>query len=117
MKHSDILKKAKELIADPKHWTKGVLCRDENFAPASVSDGVCFCTLGAVERALYDLGYKDYSDRLRPFVNVSGHLDKFIDSNIPAWNDNIHRSHGEVLALFDCAIKDAEKEEAKNEAV
>ena len=93
MKTSEILTRAKDLIAMPDHWVKGVM--------SGVFNGKqCYCSVGALTAVtvFLDEGY----------VEAVKLLSRSLDSNssfdIVAYNDAPERKHEEILALFDKAI-------------
>ncbi len=97
----NILKAARKLISDPKHWTTGVLARDkfgQNIYPTH-SNAVCWCSLGA----LTHVANKDINNRRLASKALHDNLQElflthFNDSNI----------HATVLALFDYTITQRE---------
>ena len=102
----EILKKARELISDPSRWTQGTYARNSNGSQEFIMSpaAVCFCTIGAVRRVCGDKSY--------------GHALFSLAARLPDpplelsdFNDAPNRTHAEVLALFDKAIK---AEEAKS---
>ena len=109
MKISDVLIKAKTLIQDPENWTQGVLARDNLYepVPATSRNAVCFCTYGAVDRALgleNSIQYHEVTRLLRKVcAAISG------SSMVAVYNDT--HTHPEVLALFDKAIELAKESE------
>lgn len=100
MTSTEILIKARELIADPAHWTQGELARNDVGAyrhPLAL-EAVCFCSIGALERAAngeYDDAYYQARARLRGTLNRC----------IASFNDT--HTHAQVLAKFDEAINHA----------
>ena len=104
------LVRARQLITPPEAWTQAEFARDKNFNPvAAVSDeAVCFCGLGANERAAFELFsgetkavYEDAADRaLYRALYRAGCTLLFSDLNDTS-------THAEVLAVFDSAIEDS----------
>lgn len=101
-----ILVKARELIAEPEHWVQGV-----------EREGDSFCSIGAIKEALRGAKYEDNSrfwvttvtdgwstlvdakNLLRDSIYVqSGHR------GISLYNDDLNRTHAEILHVFDDAI-------------
>lgn len=112
MKAVDLLKQARELIADPAHWTTGTLARDKKGIAVLVDNkAACsFCALGAIYRTKFDAclpgtitasAIMAVSDEA---FQISGH------SNLTSFNDN-GATHSEVLEAFDRAIERLENEE------
>ena len=107
MKHSEALKAAKAVIANPENWTQGWYYKYKNGTSCKrYEDAECFCSLGAL-RKVNDC-YDDY------YLNGTLYLDLALETlNVKAgsvfiFNDT--HSHAEVMALFDKAIELAEKE-------
>jgi hypothetical protein len=91
VKEVEIIKKARERIADPKRWTTGAFARDKDGNPVPVFDGkaVCWCVSGALAHiAGYSDGY-DAEKLLMP-------------GGVAGYNDA--HSHAEVLELLDKTI-------------
>jgi hypothetical protein len=95
----DILIKAREIISDEKNWTQKAQARDKDGHEVSYLRpwAVCFCSVGAVERA--SIGHP------RRALAALDFLSGEICSNIAEFNDT--SSHAEVLAMFDKAIANA----------
>jgi len=94
----DLIRQARNRIADKKHWTTGALARDaygHRVGPKS-DEAVCWCALGALRR-----GAKEASDVSRACV-LLGHSSAWL-SEI---NDRL--GHQAVLDMFDKAINEEE---------
>jgi hypothetical protein len=95
----EILKAARELIAKPERWTRGVIARAGTVPLTSAmgEGATCWCAMGAVDKCA---GGPDCSapalDLLYPIIPGCG---------IAQFNDS--HDHPEVLALFDRAIAKA----------
>lgn len=107
MKHSEALKAAKAVIANPENWTQGTYYRREDGSPTDIRSLACkFCSYGAMRVAnemdsdRYLLG-QEYIYRALIVIGK----EKF---TLDTFNDN--HSHKDVMALFDKAIELAEKE-------
>lgn len=98
MKTLEVLRKARELISKPEHWTRHKYARDVRGLPAPVHDeaAFCFCALGALRKV-----NNKHSDFCRPATVLASALPESITS-VSVFNDT--RTHAEVLALFDKAI-------------
>lgn len=94
----EILQKARALIADPEHWTRGVSARTRHGIPCTVGEGHSFCAIGALDRAMagvvWSLDQEFPHDILRKAIGTLGIAD---------WNDR--SNHVDVLAGFDKAIE------------
>lgn len=94
VKEVDIIKKARELLSDPKRWTTGAGARDKHGDPIPVNSpmAVCWCMSGALARIA---GYSDAWD-----------AEKLLHPNFPGgitgFNDT--HEHADVLELMDKAI-------------
>ena len=109
MKPSELLIKAKAVIADPKHWTQDVYAKDaEGRATKTLSpDAACWCSLGALEKVAP--GEDTHSTRSAAagyLLNVSIECGY---TGIPDFNDN--SSHEAVMKAWDKAIKLAKEDE------
>lgn len=100
----ETLTKARELIADPDHWTKGVLARDDlDITTSTTSENACkWCSVGAVDAVCGD-DYDAYYDAVGKlnFQAVKRGYDF-----VAELNDSTN--HATVLEMFDDAIKDAQ---------
>lgn len=99
-----VLKKARELISDEKAWTKGWFAKDERGRDVYADDpgAVCFCAMGAIDRAAEECGGVDDVPALNMLVRALG------GTAIDLFNDAPERTHAEVLAAFDKAIASSE---------
>jgi hypothetical protein len=102
----EILKAARDLIADETKWTQGCSAKDakgEYVSPLSV-EAVCFCAIGAVSKVSGQPAFvADKSEPARYLWEVIGVRDQFVFE----FNDT--HTHPEVIALFDKAIARAEQ--------
>lgn len=115
MKPSEILIAARELLSDEKNWVKGYYAFNEFRDQREVqdNDASCFCMVGALAKASgakTGMGPDDDS-----YENVSTpEVDYLVmatgNSHIPNFNDASQRTHAEVIAAFDQAIKLAQAE-------
>jgi Asp-tRNA(Asn)/Glu-tRNA(Gln) amidotransferase A subunit family amidase len=103
----EILIEARRLIESPDNWTIQEFARDRNghIAPVASEAAVCFCALGAIARAAkIEAGAACRSPAAEALLSAIG-----TSKRVGAVSDfNDTRSHPEVLALFDRAIKAAE---------
>lgn len=89
----DILTKARSLIEDPKHWTKGQLRK------VNEDGSMCYCALGAVDQALREVGYGGGVAVIRTLGAVVPKL-----RPIGRFNDDPWTEHADVLKVYDKAI-------------
>lgn len=104
----EILKGARELIATPDKWTKGVGARDKDGNPTewgSASPDTCRCLYAALEATAGMGGGGTERDQMFAVA-----LDFFDIGYLIRWNDDEERTHADVLARLDVAIA---AEEAK----
>lgn len=102
-----ILQCARELISDPKHWTKEATARDKYGEPTWPHSKLScsYCMLGAVEKCA--------AQNFREEATAVAYLNRAIPTKagyIANYNDAPRRKHSQVLRVFDKAIKLAEKE-------
>jgi hypothetical protein len=91
------LRRARKLISQPERWTRAHFARDargRGLTPNN-ADAVCFCAVGAIQRASGSLAYDT------PEIRALGYR---LGSAIPHWNDHPRRTHAQVLARFDRTI-------------
>lgn len=109
MTTKEVLEKAKAIIADPFHWTKGAFARNSHgttVIDVTSEDACSFCALGALVRVMEnETDYNHARDILELCVG-----DKNFP-NVPAFNDASETTHADILALFDCAIEEASHEQ------
>ena len=109
MKPSELLIKAKTVIADPKHWMQGWYAKNaegKSVGPCN-PDAVCWCSLGALHAVAHE--ENTYNTRL----TAAGYLARVSAecgySDVPDFNDN--SSHETVMKAWDKAIKLAKEDE------
>ena len=89
--------KARELLADPTHWTKQTNAKDADGNQVCAGDpkASCWCSLGALAYA-----GAEFEDNERVYAA----LPDWAENSIAEFNDADRTSHADVLALFDRAI-------------
>lgn len=94
----EVLREARELIADPERWTRGAGARDANGSSVHprAEEAVRWCAIGAIDRADPSI----ISDALDALHAVTR-------GEVETVNDR--GGHKRVLALFDRAIRATEK--------
>lgn len=101
---AEILRAAREKIADPKNWTQGVNARDAlgDPVPPSDFDATCWCSYGAVAAVELDdaLGTEACNFLHDAVREISGRW------GVAAFNDDAE--HSDVLAMFNRAVEIAE---------
>jgi hypothetical protein len=115
-----VLIAARDLISDPKHWTKGMLARKSKRGVelnVTDEDAACFCLAGAISRAC---GVDVYPSKDGPLAQraarklavaidpdaASKAYDSWdMDYVIFGFNDAGSRKHDDVLAALDRAIE------------
>ena len=134
---ADILRKAREIIADRAHWHKGCLARDKGYRTRGVTkkNAVSFCAYGACMRAwhLYqdtlewwgndDNRHKNlmFNDAVKSAVMELQRSIPYDDADVAdallaaaspvtEYNDFHATTHADILALFDRAIERLEAE-------
>lgn len=114
MKTSKILKKAKKIISNPVNWTKYRLAKTEDFVsvePMS-EDAFCFCSIGAVEKALDGEDYSpEYVNALNCLNLVVKQKNKKNCDTVSSFNDKSSTTHDDIMKLFDDAIDLAKGQE------
>lgn len=103
----EILTGARELIATPESWTKGVFARDASGAKVASSNlqAVCWCLKGALSVAATACCM---GDEFEPLMDAEVLLEKLLGGRpVALWQDETQRTHEEVIALLDRAIETA----------
>ena len=101
MKTSEALRKARNKIANPRHWTQYVLARGkagELVQPES-DKAVCWCAVGAVRSVAAGRSRSMclyYLELMVPFREVA------------LYNDS--RTHNDVMNMFNNAIEEAQND-------
>ena len=104
-----ILTEARELIKDPKNWTQGSCARDMDNLPVSytLESAYSFCARGAIFKATDIVKSEVPTDAMGYLTSALLIITKGATTFIPGYNDS--HEHSQVLALFDKAIKLAER--------
>lgn len=105
----EILKSAKAVIINPEDWTQDAFSRNKNgerLTNGYDEGGVCFCSLGAVEKVTSKPFWS--SEKAVEFLQRAA-CALFQTVNIPGINDT--RTHSEVMAVWDKAIQLAEEKQ------
>jgi hypothetical protein len=97
MTTKEVLIKARKLIEKPEAWCQG------NYRHFNANgDAVRWCPKGSLMEITCRLSVVSFSDAL-------GTLERALGApKVAVWNDTPGRTHDEVLALFDRAIREAE---------
>lgn len=108
MNSLETLEAARALIAEPSRWTKGAYARADTGCALEWDTKVAssYCLIGALKAASGStgMGYVTAIDILMYMVLgvlANGHSSEILFN----WNDDPHRTHTEVLALLDEAIR------------
>lgn len=97
---AETLQKARDLIADPAHWTQKASARSAEGNSVSVRSpkAESFCTLGAIDRVVgHDSGFYDATHFIYQVIGSADSIAQFNDSH----------THAEVLDVLDVAIEKA----------
>jgi hypothetical protein len=98
------IKAIKELLSDPKRWTKERYARDSfgNSVDVSSPSACCWCLAGACIKIGDGLAYA----YIYKAINSQG-----THQSVTYYNDNGFRTHQEILEMLDLAIEKAKKME------
>lgn len=102
----EILTSARQNLSEEKNWTREVYARDKDGYSVGELEAtaVCFCSLGAIRKAVPDNNYKGYNNaRDALYETIKAEHKPFL--TVHAFNDHIDTTHADVLALFDTTIK------------
>lgn len=96
----NLLTAARNLLADPEHWTKGSSARTPRGTrvPMFHPQATRFCSLGALERCGGNL-------EACGLLTMAAQTLTGRDVSIVGFNDNRHTKHDDVLQMFDLAIQ------------
>ena len=102
MQLAEILTAGREVIADPKNWTKGWFARAKDGTQVFPDDpkATCFCSVGALSKVADGISARG---RAISFLNQVA-----APNGIVHFNDG--KTHDEVLAMWDKAIALANNE-------
>ena len=112
-----VLDEAVRILKPRGAWTKGGLAYDEDHRPVITSspNATCWCALGALDRAQYNLMPKfgqEYTWGLA--ISVTKILeDSLGNTALEMWNDKSSRRKKHVIDLFTRAAKDIREEIAR----
>lgn len=95
-----ILRGARELLSDPKKWTKGKLAKNELGLEVNTQDeaAVCYCAMGAIDKLAGN-------DVVRHSAALSWLIAALPSGNVVLFNDAPETTHADILDLFDKAIE------------
>lgn len=118
----EMLLAAREIVSDPKRWTRGEMARDALDRPSRLEDGVRFCSVGAVRKARIDVIRRgnrreplDAAERVRLFSSTMDSCkfaiclltQKSVKVNgVEIIEANDMLGHEAVLKAFDSAIEE-----------
>ena len=85
---------AMEIIGDRKQWTKGEFARDSKGDEVGINNksAVCFCSIGALDKAKAGVRAKDYVNDLVEEIYATRHVADF--------NDRDQTKHKHVMNMF-----------------
>ena len=102
-----VLKAARKLIEKPEHWGSRSFALDDKDLPVPVSDkrAVCFCSAGAIMRAVGDTRTMcaAYPAVEELAVGLPDGECTLPQTKVYEWNDYV-ATHEQVLAQFDATI-------------
>ena len=96
-----IITDTKQLLSDPKHWTKNTSARDVNgnMVAAKECIAVCWCLYGAV---------RANTDNFGEAISVSNVLFDYLPDDhwsLPNFNDSRETTHEDVIRVLDKALE------------
>ncbi|MGQ7794499.1 DUF6197 family protein [Faunimonas sp. B44] len=86
------------------HIKRGWHKDDYSDAGLDIASGTCFCALGAINMASYELQGAALLQKIeeRPVVQaVTERLEEILADSVPFWNDYVCRSKDEAVATFE----------------
>lgn len=99
-----VLDTAQGLISNPDNWGKGARAIDVDGVRVSPTSekAVCFCMIGAIQRAEIIVGSFHLSDAITFMQSMVPH------GSIAGFNDQPYRTHEDVMDMFRVAKAAAE---------
>ena len=96
-----ILTKARELLSTPDRWARKHQATAANGigVPWNSTDAKCFCMMGAINRADWELKSDEAFDTMDLIEDIIGEA-------LPIFNDNPGTTHAAVLRVFDQALEE-----------
>jgi hypothetical protein len=94
-----VLMGARELIKDPKHWTRGCFARDSHNRECGWHgpEAYMFCAYGAIKRAAHDI---DPTNHIAMTFLAEQYCIRLVPrGELAHFNDRVR--HADVLELFD----------------
>ncbi len=130
MKVSELLRKGRELISDPKKWTKGAYARDNNLVDRSgarrgthvsavAPNAACWCSVGALRHFTLEWDPENGPMPVMGMSQVDGAAYNYLlhavmrtgnAHSVEQFNDHPRTTHESVLRVWDLAIELAEAE-------
>ena len=110
LKAIETLTLATTYIATPEQWIQGAMAEDAVGNPVNYegSSAVCFCVLGAMNRAGSNLGGSALA--ISTLYKSADKIDSINYISLVNYNDKAGRTHKEILELFQLAIDTLDKE-------
>lgn len=113
-----VLETAQNLLSRPGAWTQGALARDAQGVEVGTHapEACCWCATGAVIASMegYDAGDHDdvweFEIAVEYLNEALGFRCQTDDLLTEEWNDDLERTHEDVLQMFDRAIKLAQED-------
>lgn len=118
-----ILRRAIKILSKPGAWTKGALARSKSDVDRQSAErfrvsvtnrnAVCFCAVGAINRASYELGYetsKDYDafNGAFNFPTVRKVNQNIFPRRLQSLNDARNTSLSKIISILEDTIKKIE---------
>lgn len=107
------LKAARDLISDPKRWTRWHFARDINqeYVPAWHHAAVCWCSAGAIQKVIgFDALTPADSEIDQRRINCRVALNYVLDNGMSYVDANDRYDHAAALSVFDRGIARLENE-------
>lgn len=100
MNARQLLEKTRQLLSEPRRWTKNFAALDDRYEPVPVqsSEACRFCLVGAIERCRDGDCYSSVPEVFRVLEEVAGR-------DAVLFNDDMSTTHEDVLNVLDEAIR------------
>ena len=102
------LREVKNIISDEKSWTKETAARNAegNKVHPYNYDAICFCTIGAIQRArLSDSSFEVFGELQKSIIELYSEYENIEKKSVVQFfNDSKNTTHEMLMSVFDHAI-------------
>ena len=108
----ELVKGVRELLAEPRAWTRGACARDPqgNIVGGLDPNAVCWCLSGALERVRSHKNWQ-YSSQVEARTAAINAMRGVMRTDIITFNDRVASGHEGILTMLDKVVEELEKDE------